>query len=537
MAICQSRVYGSVEELAQQPTPMVELESNPYPHSSIYLKLERNNLSTPTENSVIKKAQEIWEQTGGKIDFLFAPLKYDNIVDVGKYLKNKKSSVKIIGVEISEDLVDNPGIDEVIPILDIDAYNTGIKLARVGGFLVGPLTGAATFAALQYANYYGGLSIVISPDDAFEHITSYEQYLKGYDEQVETIRKKTSIGLEMSHQLRVYDNIIQMVANPENPIPMVNLDERINSNPNFSLHLKCEWYNPCGSIKDRTVLSMLNGVEIKKGQTLLEPTSGNTGIALTAIANVMGIPVELAVPKGIPEEKKSILRFLGVKELYEAPDDLCPRFPTEGARGLVDGMMKSKLYLDKEATVHKYATLNQYENLLNVEAHYKTTGPEIWEQTGGKIDYFFAALGTCGTIMGVSKYLKEQNPEIKIIGVEPTKPDHKIPGMKRISDLSGDLVPKILDLSLINEIVEVEDRTAYQTAIALIKKGIPVGPSTGAVLYVALLYADEHEGLGVVIAPDSASKYGSFFKEYLKDCNCPPTCSGKNGGDCGCNNY
>jgi len=317
------------------------------------------------------------------------------------------------------------------------------------------------------------------------------------------------------HQLRVYESIVDLIACLENPTPMVKVNNRINSNTDFPIYLKLERYNPFGSIKDRIALSMIDGEEIKDGQSIIEPSSGNTGIALAALANARGIPIEIAVPERIPEEKKTLLRLLGIDALWEADDKLCPLFPNEGARGLVSGMLRSK---DGE----RYTSPNQYENELNVQAHYKNTGPEIWQQTQGEIDYFFVGFGTCGTLTGVGKYLKEKKPSVKIIGVEPTTAEHNLPGMKRISDLSEDLVPKILDKSLIDETIAVEDEDAYHTGIQIARKGgVLVGPTTGAILYAALQYAKEHKGLTVVISPDDAFKYVSFYAPYVKDSSKP----------------
>lgn len=155
---------------------------------------------------------------------------------------------------------------------------------------------------------------------------------------------------------------------------------------------------------------------------------------------------------------------------------------------------------------------------MNVEAHYRTTGPEIWDQTNGEIDYFFAATGTCGTITGVGRFLKEKNPSIKILGVEPSETLHNIPGLKRITDLDKDLIPKILDKSIIDEIIEVSDNKAYKAGIDLARKnGILVGPSTGAILAAALNFAKSHKGLAVIIAPDDATKYISSYAPYIYD--------------------
>jgi cysteine synthase A/cysteine synthase B len=315
----------------------------------------------------------------------------------------------------------------------------------------------------------------------------------------------------MATPKRVYESIVDLIASPENPTPMVKINERVNPNKDFRIYLKLERYNPFGSIKDRIALSMLRGIKIKEGQSLAEPSSGNTGIALAALANAEGIPIEIAVPQRIPEEKKTILRLLGVRTLWEADDALCPLFPNEGARGLVNAMLKSK-------GGENYVSPNQYENELNVRAHYETTGPEIWQQTGEQVDYFFAGFGTCGTLTGVGKYLKERKASVRIVAVEPAENDHNLPGMKRISDLREDLVPKILDRLVIDDIVAVTDDDAYQTGIRLARQeGILAGPTTGAILYAALQYAKEHEGLAVAISPDDAFKYMSFYRPYVKD--------------------
>ncbi|MHA1913468.1 MAG: PLP-dependent cysteine synthase family protein [Promethearchaeota archaeon] len=315
--------------------------------------------------------------------------------------------------------------------------------------------------------------------------------------------------IRLNNSLRVYENIEDLISNRENPTPLVKLNERINPNADFPIYVKLERYNPFGSIKDRIAYSMLKDITFKEGQCILEPSSGNTGIALAALANARGIPIEIAVPTRIPEEKKILLKLLGVEELWEADDNLCPKFPNEGARGVVNGILTSE-------GGERYYNPDQYQNYLNVQAHYRTTGPEIWEQTNGEIEYFFAATGTGGTITGVGKFLKEKNPGVKIFGIEPSDTLHNIPGMKKISDLDPDLIPKIFDISLIDEIFEINDETAYKTGIELARKnGILVGPSTGAILAAALEYARYNEGLAVIIAPDDAVKYINSYAPYL----------------------
>jgi cysteine synthase A/cysteine synthase B len=318
--------------------------------------------------------------------------------------------------------------------------------------------------------------------------------------------KKTTVAKNQ----RVYDSIVDLIANPDNPTPMVRLSKRYNTSPDFDIFIKLEGFNPFGSIKDRTALYLLRGTHLAEGQVLAEPTAGNTGIALAALSNAQGTPIELAVPEATPEEKKVLLRFLGA-ELLEVEDELCPLFPTEGARGVVKSLVESAAFKGK------YVSPNQYENELNVDAHYQTTGPEIWNQTGGDIDYFFAAFGTCGTITGVGRYLKERNPDIKIIGIEPSSRNHNLSGIKQISNLPDEFKPKILDYSLIDEIIAVDDKDAFEEGIHLARtEGIMVGPTTGALLHAAKQTAAHASGRAVVISPDGAAKYVSAYAQYLE---------------------
>jgi cysteine synthase len=308
---------------------------------------------------------------------------------------------------------------------------------------------------------------------------------------------------------RVYDSVVDLAPNPDNPTPMLRLSPRMNPHRDFDVLLKLEGMNPFGSIKDRTALYMLNGLQLDADQALVEPSAGNTGIALAAMANARGTAIEIAVPDGTPEEKKALLRFLGA-ELIEVEDELCPLFPTEGARGVVKSMVESEAYAGK------YVSPNQYENELNVEAHYRTTGPEIWNQTNGEIDYFFAGIGTGGTISGVGRYLQEQNPDIKIIGVEPAHRHHQLSGLKRITGLPDEHFPKILDRDLLDDLISVSDEEAFAAGIRAARKdGIMVGPTTGALLHAAL--SAPRQGKAVLIAADSATKYISAYSKFLQD--------------------
>jgi cysteine synthase B len=308
---------------------------------------------------------------------------------------------------------------------------------------------------------------------------------------------------------QVYDSIVDLAPSLYNPTPMVRLSRRMNPHEEYEVLLKLEGMNPFGSIKDRTALYMLRGLQLDSGQALVEPSAGNTGIALAAMANAQGTPIEIAVPSGTPEEKKAMLRFLGA-ELIEVEDELCPLFPSEGARGVVKSMVESEAYNGK------YVSPNQYESELNVEAHYRTTGPEIWKQTNGEIDTFLAGIGTGGTISGVGRFLKEQNPNIRIIGVEPATRHHNLSGLKRITGLPDEHFPTILDRDLLDDLISVTDEEAYKAGIEVARKdGVMVGPTTGAVLHAALHSHLPKTGKAVLISADNSAKYISAYAKYL----------------------
>jgi cysteine synthase len=307
----------------------------------------------------------------------------------------------------------------------------------------------------------------------------------------------------------VYDSIAELIPSLAKPSPVVRIGKRFNPHEHFELLLKLEGLNPFGSIKDRTAQYMLNGLQLGPDQALVEPTAGNTGIALAALANAMGTPIEIAVPDGTPEEKKEMLRFLGA-ELIEVEDEACPLFPSEGARGVVKSMVESPAYEGK------YVSPNQYESALNVEAHYRTTGPEIWRQTKGEITHFFSGIGTGGTITGVGRYLKEQNPNVHIVAVEPAMRNHQLSGLKRVTGLPDEYFPEILDRNVVDEYISVSDEDAFGAGIRLARReGIMVGPTTGAVLHVALEYGANKHGQAVIIAGDSATKYISSYARYF----------------------
>jgi cysteine synthase len=316
--------------------------------------------------------------------------------------------------------------------------------------------------------------------------------------------------LSASPALRRFEDIRQLIASPENPTPLLRLNRVAPAAPS-QLFLKLEWFNPFGSIKDRTAHYLLKGLAARgqlEGRTLVEPTSGNTGIALAALAALDRRKLTVTIPDGVPEENKILLRMLGA-EVWTTPDDLCPiDHPKDGAIALAHS------FVNGATTKDRYVMPNQYENPDNVAAHFETTGPEIWNQTEGRVNFFFAGYGTCGTITGIAKYLKKRDPAIQVIAIEPQK-GHRIPGLKSFQEAKQ---PSILDRKLIDHVIRVDDEPAYAVTKRLFREeGLIVGPSTGAIVHGALAFLKDHEGLAVGISPDSGFKYASFFADCLGD--------------------
>ena len=214
-----------------------------------------------------------------------------------------------------------------------------------------------------------------------------------------------------------YGDIRELLPDVDNPTPLVRLNHVVAA-AELDVYLKLEWLNPFGSIKDRAARYLFEGLRTRKelaGRELVEASSGNTAIALAALAALEGKKLTVTIPDGVPDEKKVLLRMLGA-EVWETPDDLCPvDHPKDGAIALARSLAASE-------GGERYVMVNQYENADNVTAHYETTGPEIWRQTEGAIRYFVAGFGTCGTLTGVGRYLKERNPSISIIAVEMRLP-------------------------------------------------------------------------------------------------------------------
>jgi cysteine synthase len=312
----------------------------------------------------------------------------------------------------------------------------------------------------------------------------------------------------MNPAARVYDDIFGLLPSEENPTPLVRIN-KLNPSPEFRLYAKLEWFNPFGSVKDRAAWAMLRDLEergeIGHGRGLVEPTSGNTGISLAAMARARGHRVRAIVPNRIPLEKKVFLKIAGA-DLEVVNDALCP------APGLGDGSINlAKTYAKAQSA--KYTMPNQYENEQNIRAHERTTGPEIWRQTEGKITHLFVSLGTCGTVTGTGRFLKEKNPAIKIVAIQPTE-GHDVPGLRNVSQLD---VTQFFDRSLIDDLLEIDFELAYTRALELSQtEGLLAGPSSGLIFEGARRIVErDRAGLGVMIFPDHVFKYASSMMKHL----------------------
>jgi len=303
-----------------------------------------------------------------------------------------------------------------------------------------------------------------------------------------------NLKLRTKKRLRymIYDNIIQTIGNT----PLVRINN-LNTNKKVEIFAKLEGTNPTGSIKDRIALKMIEQAEftgsLTKDKIIIEPTSGNTGIALAMIGAIKGYRVEIVMSKAVSIERRKIIKAYGAEITL-----------TDADKGTDGAIVTAKKLVENNP--EKYFMPNQFSNEYNKIAHYKTTAEEIWKQTNGKIDYFVSSLGTSGTIMGVGKALKENNPNIKIVEAHPVK-GHYIQGLKNMGEA---IVPSIYDPEKIDETVFVESEAAFETARELIKKeGVFGGMSSGAAMYAALEIAKklDIEARIVVICPDRAEKY------------------------------
>jgi len=277
--------------------------------------------------------------------------------------------------------------------------------------------------------------------------------------------------------------------------PLVRINH-LNPNPNVEIYAKLEGFNPTGSIKDRIALKMIEQAEaegkLTKGKTILEATSGNTGIGLAMIGQVKGYPVEIVMSSAVSIERQKMIRAFGGKVLLTDA-----KLGTDGAIMKVRDMLK--------AAPEAYFNPNQFSNIYNKNAHYKTTAEEIWKQTNGTLTHFVSSLGTSGTLMGVGKMLKEQNADIRIIEAQPVK-GHYVQGLKNMKEA---IVPEIYDVTRIDESIMVDTEESYAMARRIAaEEGIFVGMSSGAAMLAALETAKKlTTGRIVVIFPDRGEKY------------------------------
>ena len=280
--------------------------------------------------------------------------------------------------------------------------------------------------------------------------------------------------------------IIDLIGNT----PMAEL-KKLNPNPKVQLFAKLEGNNPGGSVKDRASLNMIRSAlergEIKPGTKLVEATSGNTGIALAMIASLFNLDIELVMPSNSTRERTLTMQAYGAKVT------------------LLDNIEICRDYAEEKGASEGYYLLNQFANSDNYMAHYKTTGPELWRDTAGKITHFVSSMGTTGTIMGCSKFLKEQNADIQIVGCQPTE-GSSIPGIRRWPEA---YLPKIFDPSRVDRVMDISEAEATQMARRLAKEeGLFAGMSSGGACSVAIKLAQELEdGIIVFIACDRGDRY------------------------------
>jgi cysteine synthase len=321
----------------------------------------------------------------------------------------------------------------------------------------------------------------------------------------------------MDHSARVYDDITQLLPDEENPSPIVRLNRLVPEGS--QLWAKLEWMNPFGSVKDRAAWAMLRDLErrgelgpARPGRGIVEPTSGNTGLSLTAIAGVRGYPMLAVVPSKVPGEKKVLLQVFGAK-VEVVPDALCP---LPGSEDGTIGLAKTHA----KASADRYVMPNQYANQQNVEAHVRTTGPEIWRQTRGQVTHVFTSLGTCGTVMGLSKFLKGKNPAVKVIAVQPS-PGHDVPGIRNVSELD---VSQLYDPKLVDEVLEIDFELAYTVAAELARhEGRRAGPSSGLIFEGARRTARKAPvPCGVMIFCDDVFKYASNMLKHVPGLKAEP---------------
>ena len=301
--------------------------------------------------------------------------------------------------------------------------------------------------------------------------------------------------------MKTYDKITDLIGNT----PLLKLSNYIKTHSlKADIYAKLEYFNPAGSVKDRIARAMIDDAEkkglLKSGSVIIEPTSGNTGIGLAAVAASRGYKVILTMPETMSIERRNLLKAYGAELVL-----------TDGAKGMKGAIEKA----DELAKSTKDSFIpGQFVNPANPAAHIATTGPEIWNDTDGKVDIFVAGVGTGGTLSGVGKYLKEKNPNVKIVAVEPAGSpvlSKGTPGPHKIQGIGAGFVPDTLDTSIYDEIITVENEQAFAAGRELARnEGVLVGISSGAAVYAASVLASREENKGkliVALLPDTGERY------------------------------
>ncbi|WP_337537737.1 cysteine synthase A [Suilimivivens sp.] len=301
---------------------------------------------------------------------------------------------------------------------------------------------------------------------------------------------------------KIVESSLELVG--KTPLLKLNRYTAKNGITDATILAKLEYLNPAGSMKDRIALAMIEDAEkkgiLKEGATIIEPTSGNTGIGLAAVAAARGYKAILTLPETMSVERRNLLKAYGAELVL-----------TDGSKGMKGAIAKAE---ELKESIPGSVILGQFVNPANPAVHKATTGPEIWDQTDGKVDIFVAGVGTGGTITGVGEYLKEQNPDVKIVAVEPaTSPvlSKGTPGAHKIQGIGAGFVPDVLNTKVYDEVITIENEDAFAEGRKFaVSEGILVGISSGAALKAAGILASRPENKGktiVVLLPDSGDRY------------------------------
>lgn len=301
--------------------------------------------------------------------------------------------------------------------------------------------------------------------------------------------------------MRTFDKITDLIGGT--PILKLNNYIALNELP-ANIYAKLEYFNPAGSVKDRIAKAMIDDAEakgaLKPGAVIIEPTSGNTGIGLAAVAASKGYRIILTMPETMSVERRNLLKAYGAELVL-----------TDGAKGMKGAIAKAE---ELAQQIEGGFIPSQFTNNANPTAHFNTTGPEIWEDTDGKVDIFVAGVGTGGTVSGVGRYLKSKNPNVKVVAVEPAGSpvlSKGVAGPHKIQGIGAGFVPETLDTKIYDEVITVENEDAFATGRTLARKeGLLVGISSGAAVYAASQLAKRPENKGkniVVLLPDTGDRY------------------------------